>query len=306
MPIKKLDDVIELVKTKPKKRIVIAFGQDDTTIVAAKKAIDLKFADITIVGDKEIIKEICKRNNIDPNIFKIVNEPDEMESGRRSIALINEGKGDVLVKGLISTDKMLKCILDKENGLMIPGQILSHVSIAEIPNYHKLLIFSDAAFIPRPNIEQKIAMTNYVIATARKIGIERPKVAIISFSEKTNPKIPTAVDGALISKMAERGQIKNADIDGPLSIDLAIDPESVKTKGVKSCVEGNADCLIFPFLEAANIFYKSLTYFANAKMATHIVGSKVPTAISSRADTVMNKLYSMAFTCLLAEKEEEE
>ncbi|MCD6328847.1 MAG: hypothetical protein J7M10_00585 [Candidatus Cloacimonetes bacterium] len=306
MPIKKLDDVIELAKTKSKKRIVIAYGQDDTTIIAAKKAVELKFADVTITGDKEKIKEICYHNDIDPKIFHIVNEPDEMEAGRKAIALINEGKGDALMKGLISTDKMLKCILDKENGLMVPGKILSHVSIAEIPKYHKLLIFTDAAFIPRPDIEQKIAMTNYVIETARKLGIERPKVAIISFSEKTNPKIPTSVDAAFISKMADRGQIKNADIDGPLSIDLSIDPESLRTKGVTSCVEANADCLVFPFLEVANVFYKALTYFADAQMATHIVGSKVPTAISSRTDTVMNKLYSMAFACLMTEKEEEE
>lgn len=305
-PIKKLKDVIELAKTKPKKRIVVAYGQDDTTIIAAKRAVELGFADITIVGDRKKIKDICKNNDIDHTIFTIVNEPDEMEAGRKSIALINDGKGDTLMKGLISTDKLLKCILNKENGLMIPGTTLSHVSVAEIPNYHKLLIFTDAAFIPRPDIDQKIAMTNYVIETARKLGIERPKVSIISFSEKTNPKIPTAVDAAFISKMADRGQIKNADIDGPLSIDLSIDPESLRTKGVISCVEANADCLVFPFLEVANVFYKSLTYFANAQMATHIVGTKVPTAISSRTDTVMNKLYSMAFACLMTEKDIEE
>ncbi len=146
-------------------------------------------------------------------------------------------------------------------------------------------------------------MTNYVIETARKIGIKRPKVSIISFSEKLYPKIPTAVDAAFISKMADRQQIKNADVDGPLSIDLSIDPDSLQHKGVTSCVQGNADCLVFPFLEVANVFYKSLTYFAHADMATAIVGTKVPTTLSSRSDTVRNKLYSLAFACLRADKE---
>lgn len=303
MAIRKLENLIELVKKNSKKKVIVAFGQDDTTILATKRAIELKFAEFTLIGDEKVITKICADHDIDPKIYTIINEPDEMKSGIKAMELLHEGKGEVLMKGLISTDKLLKCILDKEKGIMIPHATLSHISIAEIPNYHKLLIFTDAAFIPRPNIDQKIAMTNYVIETARKIGVKKPKVAIISFSEKTNPKIPTAVDAAFISKMSDRDQIKNADIDGPLSIDLSIDPESLHYKGVKSCVEGNADCLVFPFLEAANVFYKSLTYFAQADMATYIVGTKVPTTLSSRSDTMKNKLYSLAFACLMAEKE---
>jgi len=303
MAINKLENLIELVKTKSKKRVVVAYGQDEITILATKKVIDHKFAEFTLIGDEKIIKKTCAENDIDPGIYTIINEPDEMKSGKLAISLLNEGKGDVLMKGFISTDKLLKCILDKDNGLTIPDATLTSISIAEIPNYHKLLIFADAAFIPRPNIDQKIAMTNYVIETARRIGIKRPKVSIISFSEKLYPKIPTAVDAAFISKMADRQQIKNADVDGPLSIDLSIDPDSLQNKGVSSCVQGNADCLVFPFLEVANVFYKSLTYFAHADMATAIVGTKVPTTLSSRSDTIRNKLYSLAFACLRADKE---
>ncbi len=303
MAIKKLENLIEMVKKNSKKRVVVAYGQDEITILATKKAIDFKFAEFTLIGDEKIINKICAENDIDPSIYTIINEPDELKSGKMAISLLNEGKGDVLMKGLISTDNLLKYILDKDNGLTIPGATLTSISIAEIPNYHKLLIFADAAFIPRPNIDQKIAMTNYVIETARRIGIKRPKVSIISFSEKLYPKIPTAVDAAFISKMADRQQIKNADVDGPLSIDLSIDPDSLQHKGVTSCVQGNADCLVFPFLEVANVFYKSLTYFAHADMATAIVGTKVPTTLSSRSDTIRNKLYSLAFACLRADKE---
>ncbi|MBS3740999.1 MAG: hypothetical protein KGY74_02635 [Candidatus Cloacimonetes bacterium] len=302
MPIKKLENLIELAQKNKKKRVVVAYGQDETTILSTKRAIELGFANIILIGDKKVIRKVCSDHDIDPDIYTIIHEPDELKSGKKAMELLNQKKGDVLMKGLISTDKLIKCILNKEYGIMIPDATLAHVSIAEIPNYHKLLIFTDPAFIPRPNIHQKIAMTRYVIATALKIGVKRPKVSIISFSEKTNPKIPTAVDAAFISKMADRDQIKHADIDGPLSMDLSIDPKSLKYKGVKSCVKGNADCLVFPFLEVANVFYKSLTYFAQADMANYIVGTKVPTTISSRSDTVKNKLYSLAFSCLMAEK----
>nr|MDA3814282.1 phosphate acyltransferase [Candidatus Cloacimonadota bacterium] len=174
MAIKKLEDLIKLVQKKPKKRVVVAYGQDESTILATKRAIELKFAEFTLIGDKKVIAKICVDHDIDPEIYTIIHEPDELESGKKAIALVNSGKGDVLMKGMISTDKLLRCMLDKENGVMLPHATLSHISIAEIPNYHKLLIFTDAAFIPRPNIEQKIALTNYVIDTARRIGVKRP------------------------------------------------------------------------------------------------------------------------------------
>lgn len=303
MAIQKLSKLIELAQKIPKKKVVVAYAQDKTTILATKRAIELKFAEFILIGDKRAIKKICKDHDIDSSIYTLMHEPDEMSAGHKAMQLLSEGNGEVLMKGLISSDKFLKCMLDKEYDLMIPDATLTSVSIAEIPNYHKLLIFADAAFIPRPNIDQKIAMTNYVIETARKIGVKRPKVSIISFSEKLNPKIPTAIDAAFISKMTDRNQIKNADVDGPLSIDLSIDSNSLRYKGVSSCVKGNADCLVFPFLEAANVFYKSLTYFAHAQMATAIVGTKIPTTLSSRSDSVSNKLYSLAFACLRADAE---
>lgn len=303
MAIKKLSKLIELAQKIPKKKVVVAYAQDETTILATKRAIDLKLAEFTLIGDKKVIKKICAVHDIDSSIYTIVHEPDEMTAGHTAMRLLSEGNGEVMMKGLISSDKFLKCMLDKEYGLMIPDATLTSVSIAEIPDYPKLLIFADAAFIPRPNIDQKIAMTNYVIETAHKIGVKRPKVSIISFSEKLNPKIPTAIDAAFISKMADRQQIKNADVDGPLSIDLSIDSDSLRYKGVSSCVQGNADCLVFPFLEAANVFYKSLIYFAHAETATAIMGTKIPSTFSSRSDSVSNKLYSLAFACLRADSE---
>ena len=301
MPVTKLKELIDLARSRSKKRIVVAYGQDVNTLLAVKEAYDLNFAEITLVGDKETIEKVSQENNIDSSCFTIVHEPDEKKSGQKAVQLINEGKGDVLMKGLISTDKYLKCILDKVDGLMIPKVTLTHISITELPSYHKLIVFADAAFIPAPDIQQKIALTNYVIDTARKIGVEKPKVALISFTEKSNPKIQSCVDAAIISKMGERGQIKHACIDGPLALDVAVDPQSVKIKGLKSCVEGDADCLVFPNLESANTFFKTITKLANGEIATYIVGTRVPAILPSRGDSEKSKLYSIAFACLMAE-----
>ncbi|MDN5353881.1 MAG: hypothetical protein PWQ09_637 [Candidatus Cloacimonadota bacterium] len=300
MSIKKLDQLFELAKQKPTRHLVVAYGQDKYTIHAVKEAIDNKLVKVTLVGDEEVIKQECVELDIDPNSFEIVHEPDEWKSGKKAVSLINEGKGDILMKGLISSDKYLKCILDKQEGLMIPKATLTHITLVEAPAYNKLLVASDCAFIPQPDINQKIAITKYVIDTARELHIDRPKVALISFTEKANPKVCSTIDAAIIAKMGDRGQLKNVDIDGPLALDVAINPESVKIKKLKSCVKGQADCLVFPNLEAGNVFYKTMTKLAGATMATYVAGSRVPTILPSRGDNEKSKLYSIALCCLMA------
>jgi len=281
---------------------VVAFAHDESSIKATKKAIDLNLVDATLVGDSQYIKSVCKKLEIDHKIYNIVHESDEIKAGKKAIALVKDGIGDILMKGLITTDNLLRCVLDKVNGIMRPKALLSHISIAEIPNYHKLLAITDPAFIPKPDLKQKIILTRYIIETLRKLGVEKPKIALISISEKVNPKIPSTVEAAIIAKMSERGQIKNAEVDGPISIDLAVSKKSVKVKGVKTCINGEADGLVFPYIEVANSFYKSLTYFANADTASYIVGTIVPMTLSSRTDSEKSKLYSIAFACLMAEE----
>jgi phosphate butyryltransferase len=300
MTISNLNELINLVKKREKKRIVVAYGQEKYTILALQKAVAENLADVTLVGDENTIKQIFSENDIKPNGFHIVHEADEMEAGRRAVALIKQKEGDVLMKGLISTDKYLKCILDKEKGLMKPNAVLTHISLIECPNYHKLMVATDCAFIPQPDLKQKIAMTNYVIETARKLGIEQPKVALVSFTEKINAKVPSCTDAALITRMAERGQIKNALVDGPLALDVAVDPESVKIKGLKSCVEGDADALVFPNLETGNVFYKTMTKLLRSEIASYVAGTQVPSILPSRGDSDKSKFYSILLACLMA------
>ena len=300
MVIRKLDTLIKLAQKRPPKRLVVAFGQDEPSLSAVQEATDLGIIKATIVGDQEVIEDECKKLGFDCSKIEIKHERDEMSAGRKAVCLINEGEGDILMKGLISSDKYLRCILDKDHGLMLPKATLSHVTLVQVPTYPKLLIISDAAFIPQPTIQQKIKITEYVIDTALNLGIEKPKVAIISFTEKANPKIESCNDAAIIAKMGDRGQIKHALIDGPLALDVAVDAESAKIKKINSPVAGDADCLVFPNLETGNVFYKSMTKLAKGNVAAYVTGTKVPCILPSRGDSKESKLYSIALATLMA------
>jgi phosphate butyryltransferase len=299
--IKKLSEIIDAVKAKGKKTLVAAYANDAHTIQATSLAVDAGIINATLVGDIETIKKVCAAENIDVNKYTLVQESDEIKAVAVAISIVNEGKGDILMKGLCSTDKYMRGILNKETGLMPGGKaVLSHVSVFEVPAYKKLLITSDVAVIPAPDLNQKIALTNYCISVARKLGIETPKVALVAATEQMMPGMQACVDAAIIAKMGDRKQIKNAIIDGPFGLDVAIDEESTTIKKVESPVAGDADCLIWPNIETGNAFYKTSTKFANAELAAIVVGAKVPCVLSSRGDSAQTKAYSIALAALMA------
>ena len=298
--IKRLDDMFEALKSQSKKRLVAAYANDAHTIGAVGKAVETGIVEATLVGDKTTIESVAKEEGVDVSLFRIVHESDEMKAAFKAVALINEGEGDLLMKGLVSTDKYMRAILNKENGLMNPGAILSHVTVMENANYHKLLIVGDVAIIPLPELKEKIAITNYLISVAHALGIERPKVAVIAATEQVSPKMQACVDAALIAKMADRGQIKGAAVDGPLALDVAIDEESAKIKKLNSEVAGDADCLVFPNIESGNVFYKANTKLAKGEQGAIVVGARVPAVLSSRGDSIKTKLYSIALAALSA------
>lgn len=301
MSITKLDQLIDAVKAKPVKRLVAAYANDEHTIEAVYRAIEAGIVEATLVGDEAAIKEVCKHHGFDANRFRIVQEADEMKAGFLAVSLINKGEADILMKGLLSTDKYMRAILNKETGLMPgPKAILSHVTVIENPLYHKLMICSDVAIIPAPDLNQKIAQTNYLIQTAKALQIERPKVAIIAATEQMLPGMQACLDAAIIAKMADRGQIKGADVDGPLSLDTALDKESAGIKKLTSPVAGDADCLLFPNIETGNVFYKSNTKLANGELGAMVMGAKVPCVLTSRGDSAKSKMYSIALAALAA------
>lgn len=294
MNISRLDQIIDLVKTKPKKRLVAAFANDEHTIEAVNHAVEMGIVEATLVGDESKIKEVCSQLKIDVAKFKIVCEKDEVKAATRACELINNGEGDVLMKGLLPTDKYMRAILDKEKGLTPPNAILTHVAVIENPNYAKLLVASDCAIILNPDLKQKQAILKYLIGVAKAIGVKKPKVALIAATEQMSPAMQACVDAAIISKMAARGQIKGAEVEGPLSLDVALDVEAAQIKGMTDGVAGNADCLLFPNIESGNVFYKCCTKFNKAEVGAILVGAKVPCVLSSRGDSAKTKLYSIA------------
>ncbi|MDR1841041.1 MAG: bifunctional enoyl-CoA hydratase/phosphate acetyltransferase [Holophagales bacterium] len=300
MPITKLEQMLDALRSKPRKKLVAAAANDEHTIEAVREAVGAGVVEGILVGDEARILEICKKEGIDPGIFKIINEPVEAKAALRAVAMVKAGEGDVLMKGGLSTDKYMKAILNKEQGLLEPGAILSHVTVVENPRYHKLLVVGDVAVIPAPELKEKTAILNYLINTAKALQVETPKVAVIAASEQVLPKMQACVDAAILAKMGDRGQIKGAVIDGPLALDVAIDKESAAVKGLKSQVTGDADCLLFPNIESGNVFYKSMTKLAGCETGAMVAGAKSPCVLTSRGDSVKSKLYSIALAALTA------
>lgn len=301
MKINKISDIYEELKTNEiKKRIVVAYANDDHSIEAAYMAVKAQLVEATLVGDQEIINTICRAHGYNESLFVIVHEPNEALAAAKAVELIRNGEGDFLMKGLVSTDKFMRAILNKEAGLVPPKTTLSHVTIIEHESYHKILIVSDVAVIPAPDIEQKKAIINYVASVAYKLGIDEPKIALIAPTEQVLTKVQSTVDSAILTKMSERGQIAKAIVEGPLALDVAINKEAAEIKKVRTPVAGDADGLVFPNLEAGNVFYKCLTKFTNAKVGATMVGAKVPCVLSSRGDSVETKLNSIALSALLA------
>ena len=245
------EQIYEILRSKTRKRLIAAWAVDDHTITAAYKAVELGIVDATLVGDVNMIKKVCEAEKIDPSVFTIINNENELASIAQAVLMVREGQGDILMKGLCSTDKYMRGILNKEKGLLPPKAVLSHVCVLDNPNYHKLIVLGDMAVIPLPDLNQKIAIVKYLVNTAKALQIEKPKVALLAATEQMLPAMQACVDAAIISKMIDRGQIPGCLGDGPLALDVAISKEAVQIKKLVSPVAGDADCLLFPNIESA-------------------------------------------------------
>jgi phosphotransacetylase len=300
MPITRLDQILEALQTRPRRTLVAAFANDLHTLEAVYAAMDAGLVSAILVGDESIIRRNCAEQGFDPARAEIVHEAGDDRAAGRAVELVREGRGQLLMKGLVSTDKYMRAILDKERGLLSPGAILSHVTVIENPAYPKLIICTDVAVITNPDLRQKIAMTRYVIEVAHALGIDQPKVALVCATEQVSDKLPSTVDACVIAKMAERGQIRGAFVDGHMGLDVALDRESAEIKGVRGEVPGDADCLVFANMDAGNVFYKTNTKLGKCELGAMVVGARVPCILSSRGDTARTKLYSIALAALTA------
>lgn len=300
MNIQNFGDLLEAAARQPEKRLVAVNGVDENTLEALHEAVEMGFVRPILTGDANQIKETCRKLAIDFNEYEVYHAESPREATEKAVELIHDGKADLIMKGMVSTDKFMRVLLKKEYGLVPSKGTLSHISVMDNPNYHKLLIFSDAGVIPYPDLHQKILMTGYLIETARSLGIEEPKVAVIAPTEQIIISIQSCMDGATIAKMSEHGQIEGGMVDGPMALDVAINREAAQIKGFSSPVAGDADCLLFPTIDAANVFYKTNSKLCKAEMAGIIAGAKVPAVVSSRGDSEKTKLNSIALASLMS------
>lgn len=280
--------------------IAVAAAEDKDVLAAVKDALSLRIARFHLVGNEKLIRELAAEVDLELNSTKITNELNPVMASRLAVESVSSGESQILMKGLVPTATILKAVLDKEIGLRT-GSVLSHIALFQLDNYDKLIFLTDAAMNIAPNLDQKVQIVENAISLAHSIGYDEPKVALISAVETVNPNMQATVDGALIAKMSERGQIKGAIIDGPLALDNAISREAAKHKGINSRVAGEADILVVPTIEVGNALYKSLTYFTNAKVGAVITGAKAPIVLTSRADSPETKLNSIILAVLSAQ-----
>jgi len=292
--------MVDRVKAVGKKyKIAVAWAQDANTIGALRKAYDQGFVDPLLIGNPLEIRNTARLAGVDISGLTIIEAINDSEASVKAVELARSGDADIVMKGLVGTDKFLKAVMDKEKGILPPKAVMTYACALEIPSYHKLLFITDPAVIPFPDLDQKIAMANYAIEMANNFGIDNPKIALISASEKVSRHFENTIHYSVMCKMAERGQINKCIMDGPLDISLACHPESVEIKGVSTPINGDADILLFPTLESSNPFYKSLMIFGGAELAGLICGPTKPVVVMSRSDSEKTKFYCIAMACLM-------
>jgi phosphate butyryltransferase len=298
--IQNFEQLLETASKIQGKRIVVVFPNNQETLSAVLQARDLKLAQIVLIGDQSVIMKILG-NECSLQGLEIIHKPTVGTAMQTSIDLIKQGKADVLLKGGVDTSTLMKVVLHEDSGIRT-GRLLSDVFIFEYPvrNGNKLIMITDGGLTLAPDLKAKVELINNAVEVAHALGNQNPKVAVLSSSEMVNPNLLSTVDAAILSKMNERGQIKGCIVDGPLAIDNAISPDAVGEKGIKSAVAGNAEILILPNIEAANIFAKSTTYFAGYRLAHVIVGGKIPILIPSRADKSDAKMLSIALGIVMS------
>ena len=300
MKLERLAELFEYTKSLDKKILVAVNAVDGHSLEAISEAVKTGLVSAIVTGDQQEILNQCKQEKINPELFQIIHANSEEEAAQLAADLVRKTPGSILMKGLINSDKFMRAILNKEAGLFTKGNVLSHVSVIDNPNYHKLLIVSDVAIIPYPTVPQKIVMTNYLKQMAMDLGITQPKIAFIAPTEQVLPSLLSCTDAAELMKVAETGEFEPAIVAGPMALDVAIDLESARIKNITSEVAGDADCLLFPNIDAGNVFYKMNTKLCGAEQAAVVMGANVPVVLSSRGDSIQTKLNSIALAALLS------
>lgn len=292
MVLKNMNDLKHLVDGGPRKKLVLAAAEDQHSLGAVIKAWKENIIEPILVGNEEGIHNICAANNYDITGIRIINETDTEMAVETAVRMASSKQADILMKGKIGSASLLRSVLNKNWGLRT-GNLLSHFALFEVDTYPKVIAVTDVAMNIAPTLQDKIAIVNNSVACLNRLGYKMPKVAVLGAVEMVNENMQATLDAALLSKMNQRDQIKNCIIDGPLAFDNAVSLESSQLKGIKSEVAGDTDLLLMPDIEVGNVLYKSLVFFAKAKVASIILGAMVPIVLTSRSDSEQAKFDSI-------------
>ncbi|MBA4495018.1 phosphate butyryltransferase [Paenactinomyces guangxiensis] len=298
--IKTFDEVVKKAESLPPVTVAVAAAADKEVLEAVLDAEKRGIAQFLLYGDKEKIESLSHELGIEINRTAVSHATSDVQASQQAVAAVREGKADVVMKGMVQTADFLRAVLNKENGLR-SGKVLSHVASFEVPGYNRLIHVTDPALNIAPTLPEKVQIAQNIIKFCHSLGNSDPKISALGAVEVVNPNMPPTLDAAALAQMNRRGQIKGATIDGPFALDNAVSEEAAAHKGIHSPVAGVADVLLVPDIEAGNILYKSLVYFAKSKIGALVLGAKVPVVLTSRADTHEAKLYSIALAVLQAD-----
>jgi phosphate butyryltransferase len=299
MTIANFQELLAAARAAGPKAVVAVGAQQVSTLEALSAAREHGIAKPILVGDEPEILELASACGVDAYTMLIIHEPDIRRAARRAMMLVAEDQAHIAMKGKVSTADFMRAALDRDRGLRT-GALLSHVAVFDMQDLGRLILISDAGVNIAPNLEQKADIVRNAIFVAHKLGIKEPRVAALASTETVNPRIPANVEAAALAKMADRGQIRGALVDGPLALDNAISPNAARDKDIVSGVAGKADILISPDIESGNVLVKAIVYFARHPMAGVVVGARAPLILPSRSDTVESKLSSLALGVVMA------
>jgi phosphate butyryltransferase len=293
------DTLIERARSHAPARVSVAAAQDPEVLEAVKIASELGLADFTLVGDRQAIGDISASIGLDLSRMELVHEPDSSVAARRAVELVSRGAAGILMKGLIGTGDLLRAVLDKDVGLRT-GRLLSHCAILKSPRYDRFFYLTDGGMVVAPTLAEKVQIIQNAVDVAHKLGCEVPKVACVAAVELVNPDMPATVDAAILAKMSDRRQIRGCIVDGPFGLDNAVSLESAKHKGVSGPVAGQADILLVPDIETGNVIYKTMVHFGEIEAAAIIAGARAPIVLTSRSDSPMTRLWSIALAIVVS------
>jgi len=298
-PHAKYEKLLDFCKSLSATPTAVAHPCDESSLRGAVEAGELGLIAPILVGPRARIEALAKQHKIDLGNLPIVDAPYSEASAAKAVELVREGKAEALMKGSLHTDELMGAVVRRETGLRTARRV-SHCFVMDVPSYAETLIVTDAAVNIAPTLEDKVHIIQNAIDLAHAMLMPEVRVAILSAMETVNPKVPSTIEAAALCKMADRGQITGALLDGPLALDNAINLESVKIKKIDSLVAGRANVLVVPDLESGNMLAKSLSFLARADAAGIVLGARVPIILTSRADSVMTRLASCGIAALVA------